>query len=225
MKGSLNAKHAVARLNSQGSLTGVDMAQVLAAVESEPVLTGRADLNWKLHGRGNSSNALTGSMAGPIELVAHDAVLVNMGVEQMMCEAVALVNQESLSATFPSSSEFQTLSIDIKLGKGKANLAPLKAQLGAIKLKGTGALDISSREFDTRFTATMSTGLEKLDPACRVNDRITSIDWPVDCNGNVAGEPGEWCSVDSGDIIEDLATNEVKLGKEAGDLLKGLLGN
>jgi uncharacterized protein involved in outer membrane biogenesis len=235
MKGSLIARHAIARLNSQGSLKGVDIAQVLAAVESEPVLTGSADLNWKLHGRGNSSNALTQSMTGPIKLVAHDAVLVDMGVEQMICEAVALVNQESLSATFPNSSAFQALAIDIKLGEGKANLAPLRAQLGAINLKGTGALDLSSQEFDTRFTARLSTGMEQMDPACRVNDRITSIDWPVNCRGNITGEPGEWCAVDSGDIIEDLATQEVKrkatkeierkLGKEAGDVLKGLFGN
>lgn len=235
MKGSLIAKHAIARVNSQGSLTGVDIARVLESVESEPVLTGTADLSWKLHGKGNSSNALTQSMAGPIELVARDAVLVDMGVEQMMCEAVALVNQESLSAEFPGSSEFQALAIDIKLGKGKARLAPLKAQLGSIKLNGTGALDLSSQDFDTRFTARMSAGLEKLDPACRVNDRITSIDWPVNCKGNVTSEPGEWCSVDTGDIIEDLATQEVKrkatkevekkFGKEAGDLLKGLLGD
>lgn len=235
MKGNLNAKHAIARLNTQGGLTGVDIAQVLAAVESEPVLSGTADLNWKLHGRGNSSNALTQSIAGPIELVAHDAVLKDMGVEQMMCEAVALVNQESLSATFPTSSAFQALAVDIQLGEGKARLAPLNAQLGAISLQGTGSLDLASQDFDTRFAARMSTGLEELDPACRVNDRITSIDWPVNCKGNVTGEPGEWCAVDSGEIIEELATQEVKrkatkeierkLGKEAGDLIKGLFGD
>lgn len=235
LTGNLNAKQAVARLSTQGSLTGVDIAQVLESVESEPVLTGKADLTWNLNGRGNSSNALTQSMEGPIELVARDAVLVGMGVEQMMCEAVALVNQESLSAQFPDSSAFQALAIDIKLGEGKARLAPLRAQLGEIALNGTGALDLTSQDFDTRFTARLSAGLETLDPACRVNDRITSIDWPVNCQGNVSGEPGDWCSVDSGDIIEDLATQEVKrkatkevekkFGKEAGDLLKGLLGD
>ena len=235
MQGSLIARHAIARLNTQGSLTGVDIAQVLEAVESEPVLTGGVDLSWKLNGRGNSSNALTQSMAGPIELVAHDAVLREMVVERMLCEAVALVNRETLTAKFPDSSAFQALRIDVRLAEGRANLAPLTAQLGAISLKGTGFLDLASQDFDTRFTARMSTGLEQVDPACRVNDRITSIDWPVNCGGNVTGDPGEWCAVDSGDIIEDLATQEVKrkatreierkLGKEAGDVLKGLLGD
>ncbi len=50
----------------------------------------------------------------------------------------------------------------------------------------------------------------------------------------MAGEPGDWCAVDTAGIIEDLATQEVKrkateeierkLGKEAGDVLKGLFG-
>lgn len=235
MTAKLNAKQSLARLSTQGGLTGVDFAQALEAAGSEPVLTGRADLNWKLQGKGNSSNALTQSIAGPIELVAHDAVLIDMGIEQMMCEAVALVNQESLSAQFPENSAFEALSIDIMLGEGKASLAPLRAQLGSISLNGTGAMDLSSQQFDTRFAARLSAGLGELDPACRVNDRITAIDWPVNCKGSVTGEPGDWCSVDSGEIIEDLATQEVKrkaskevekkFGKEAGDLLKGLLGN
>lgn len=234
MKANLNAKHSLARVNSTGSLTGVDLTSVLEAAESEPVLAGKVDLEWKLRGKGNSSDALTRTLQGPIKLLARDAVLKDMGVEQMMCEAVALVNQQTLSANFPANSSFQTLSVDVKLGAGKANLQPLKAQLGEISLTGTGALDLISMDFDTTFKARLSAGLEKLDPACRVNQRITSIDWPVNCKGNVSGEPADWCAVDTGDIIEDLATDEVKrkatkeverkFGKEAGDMLDNLLG-
>jgi len=234
MKGNLNAKQSTARVNAQGTLNNLDIASVLQAVEAKPVLSGRADLNWKLHGRGNSSKAITQTLKGPIELVARDAVLTDMGVEQMMCEAVALVNREALSASFPASSRFQTLAADIELGGGQAKLQPLEAQLGEIGLRGTGALTLESLEFDTTFRARLSPGLEKLDPACRVNQRITAIDWPVNCKGQVTGDPADWCAVDTAEIVEDIATQEIKgkaqeeierkLGKEAGDLLQGILG-
>lgn len=234
MKGNLNAKHSTARVNAQGTINNVDIASVLKAVDSAPVLSGRADLNWKLHGRGNSSKAISRSLQGPIDLVTRDAVLTDMGVEKMMCEAVALANREALSASFPASSSFQTLAVDIELGGGQARLQPLKARLGEITLTGTGELDMDSLDFDTTFKARLSPGLEKLDPACRVNQRITAIDWPVNCRGNVTGEPGEWCAVDTAEIIEDLATQEIKrkaqeeierkLGKEAGGLLDSILG-
>ena len=235
MNASLNAKHPEARINTEGGLTGVDIAQVLESVESEPIMSGKVDLNWKLHGRGNTSGAITQTLKGPIKLLASDAVLKEMGVEQMMCEAIALVNQEALSATFPGESSFTALSVDINLGGGKAKLQPLRAQLGEIGLKGTGSLDLTSMDFNATFKAKVSAGLEKLDPACRVNERITSIDWPVKCKGNVTGEPADWCSVDSGEIIEDLAENELKrqaqkevekkYGKGAGDALKKIFGD
>ncbi len=234
MKANLNAKHSLARLNTQGTLSDVDISQALAAAEVEPLLSGTANLNWKLHAQGNSSNALTSTLRGPIDLQTQDAVLGEIGVEKMLCEAVALVNQEALSAEFPSESRFEALSVKIVMGEGKAMLQPLTARLPDVRLLGKGALDINSMDFETTFKATLSSGLEKLDPACRVNQRITEIDWPVVCSGNVTGEPAKWCKVDTSAIVGDMAENELKrkaqeeveekFGKEAGDALKKFLG-
>ncbi len=235
MKANLNAKHSLARLNTQGSLLGVDISEALAAADVEPMLSGKANLDWKLHAQGNSSQALTQTLRGPIDLETQDAVLIDMGIEKMLCEAVALVNQETLSAEFPAESAFEALSLSIMMGEGKARLQPLKAKLANVRLLGKGALDISSMDFNTTFTATLSPGLAKVDPACRVNERITAIDWPVVCKGKVTGEPADWCAVDSGEIIQDLAEGELKraaqkeieekYGEEAGQVLKKLLGN
>ncbi|MEP5569028.1 MAG: AsmA family protein [Halioglobus sp.] len=235
MKASLNAKHSLAKVNTKGGINDIDIAKVLVASEIDPILTGKANLTWKLNGQGNTSGAITQTLKGPIDLQTQDAVLKDMAVEKMLCEGVALVNQESLAADFPNSSAFEELSVKINLGKGKARLQPLKAQFPDIRLTGKGTMDIVSMDFDTTFAAKLSPGLAKLDPACRVNDSITAIEWPVDCAGNVTGEPGDWCSVDTAGIIEDLAGNEIKrkaqkevekkYGKEAGSLLKGLLGD
>lgn len=234
MKASLNAKNSLAKINTRGTLSNVDIAQALVASEVEPVLSGKASLNWKLNGEGNTSGAITQTLKGPIDLLTEQAVLKDMAVEKMLCEGVALVNQKSLAADFPNSSAFEELSVRINLGNGKARLQPLKAKFPDIRLVGKGALDIVTMDFDATFAAKLSAGLTKLDPACKVNDSITAIEWPVNCEGNVTGEPADWCSVDTAGIIEDLAGNELKrkaqkevekkYGEEAGGLLRGLLG-
>ncbi|RLQ23306.1 AsmA family protein [Seongchinamella sediminis] len=235
MKASLNAKQSTARINTQGTLLQLDIASVLAAAEVEPVLSGRANLDWKLHGKGNTSGAISQTLRGPLNLRTEQAVLQGLGVEQMLCESVALVNREALSADFPADSAFEELAVTLQLGKGKARLQPLTARLPDISLSGEGEIDIASLDFDTTFSARLSPGLEQLDPACRVNERITAIAWPVNCRGNATGDPADWCAVDSKEILEDLAGNELKrkaqkeveekYGEEAGALLKGLLGD
>ncbi len=234
-RASLNARSSTAKLNSEGGLDNADIAAGLAASGVQDALTGRASLNWKLHASGNSTNALTRSLRGPVELTTQEAVLTAVGVEQKLCQAVALVNQERMSAQLPDSSPFQQLSATINLGGGKARLQPLAAQFPDIGLTGQGEMDLLSLDFKASFAARLSAGLSELDPACRVNQRLTAIDWPVRCKGNIGGEPKEWCSIDSGDIVRDLATDEVKrkakkelqdkLGDGAGDALKKLFGN
>jgi uncharacterized protein involved in outer membrane biogenesis len=224
LQATFNGKHNTAKLNTTGSLSAMDIATALAAVESDPILTGTADLNWQLHSKGRSVNELVAALSGPVKLRTEQVVLREMSVEHMVCQAVALTNQEQLTATFPAYTKFQTLSADIQLADGKARLRPLRAELPQIALVGTGAFDLLSQDFKASVKATLSPELEQLDRACRVSKRLTAIDWPVNCKGNVSTDPAKWCSVDTEEIIQDLAKNEGKrkLQKEANKLLKKL---
>ena len=217
-----NGRHNTASLQTSGSLSGLDLATALEAVESQPVLTGAATLDWKLTSSGRTVNELVAALDGPLALTTGNVVLQDMAVEKMFCQAVALVNQQRLSADFPSSSPLRDLAADIQIGKGKARLNPLRADLDHIALRGKGNFDLLSHDFKADFAARISPELGTLDPACQINKRYTSIDWPVKCKGNVAEDPEGWCGVDTGEIIEDLAREEVerKLEKEAGKLFK-----
>jgi uncharacterized protein involved in outer membrane biogenesis len=224
LQATFNGKHNTAKLKTAGSLTAMDIASALAAVESDPILTGTAGLNWQLHSKGRSVNELVAALSGPVKLRTEQVVLQEMSVEHMVCQAVALTNQEQLTATFPAYTKFQTLSAEIQLADGKARLRPLLAELPQIALVGTGAFDLLSQNFKASVKATLSPELEQLDRACRVSKRLTAIDWPVNCKGNVSTDPAKWCSVDTEEIIQDLAKNEGKrkLQKEANKLLKKL---
>lgn len=222
---TFNGKHNTATVDTSGSVTALDIATALAAAEATTAVTGSADLNWQLTSKGRTSNELTAAMMGPITLATTEVVLQGTSVEKLLCQAVALTNKESLTATFPTSTRFKTLGAKIQLADGQAALQPLQAELPQIALLGSGKLDFLSQDFSATFKASLSPELEELDHACRVSKRLTAISWPVNCAGNVATEPGDWCSVDAEKIITDLAVNEGKrkLEKKANKFLNKLL--
>jgi AsmA protein len=221
----LDGSHSTARLNTSGSLREMDIPALLAVLESEPVLSGKANLEWQLSGRGRTRNELVANLEGPVNAVVDRGVLEGIGVEKMLCEAVALVNRERLTAELPGTSSFRALHMTVTLGGGKARLDPVRAELPQITLTGRGEMDLLGRDFKSKFEARLSPALAELDPACRVKERLTAIDWPVRCKGQIGGDPGEWCRVDTDEIVEDLARYEGrrKLEKEAGKLLDKLL--
>ncbi|GAB3291332.1 AsmA family protein [Parahaliea aestuarii] len=222
---TLNAAHNRARLNTSGKLENVDLPQLLAALEAEPKLSGQASLNWQLAAEGRSRNALRDSLSGPVKIHTRELVLKGLGIERMLCQTVALVNREKLAAELPTDSAFEALTVDLQLAEGKARLSPLHAELANIQLTGKGAAQLDSLDFKADFAARLDPGLAEVDPACRVNERYTAIDWPLECEGNLNGDAGDWCRVDSGEIIEDLGKNEVqrKVQEEAGRLFERLL--
>ncbi len=223
-RGTFNGRYNTATLDSTGKLDQLDIAELLAATGGKPLLAGRASLDWTLASKGRTRNELVAALTGPVKLATSQVVLKDISVEHMLCQAVALTNQEQLTASFPASTAFTTLGADIQLADGKARLDPLQAELPQVTLTGTGNFDLLSKDFRTTFKARLSPELEALDRACRVSKRLTAIDWPVDCKGNIDGEPAKWCSVDSKAIVEDLGKGEAKrkIQKEAGKLLDKL---
>ncbi len=234
MKASLNARQTPPRINTEGTLASIDIAQLLTAAEVEAVMTGSANLDWELHGAGSTTGAIRDSLRGPIHLTTEDAVLTAAGVEKELCAVVATINQEAMGSTLPDSSRFEQLTATVQVRNGKAFLQPLKARLPQINLTGKGELDLASQQFDATFRAKLSPQLAQLDPACRVNERLTDIQWPVECAGDLGGEPRDWCSIDSRQILEEAGENELirkageqldeHLGEGAGEALKKLFG-
>lgn len=224
MDATLNGRLSNATVDMRGALTGLNIASALAAMEAEPIASGQANLDFTLGGKGATQNALIANLAGPITLTTEAVELKDIGVEKMLCQAVALVNQESLSAALPENSAFKTLRADLALKEGKLRLDPLTARLEGVSLKGEGSVDLLSQDLNAVFSARLSPDLAELDPACRINDRYTDMDWPVRCEGNISGDPAKWCGVDTAGIIEDMATKEAKraVEKEAGKLLDKL---
>lgn len=225
LQATFDGRYNTARLSTTGGVKEVNIGSALVAMETGAILTGTARAEWNLTSEGRTVDGLVAGLSGPVNASVDNAVLQELGVEKMLCEAVALVNRERMRADLPDTSRFQELGMTITLGDGQARLKSLRAQLQHIGLTGSGRLDLLSQAFRSEFKARLSPTLGELDPACEVSKRLTSIDWTVDCEGQVQGDPGEWCAVDTEEIIEDLAKYEVqrKVEKKAGKFLEKLL--
>jgi len=224
LRATFNAKEDVAKLNTKGSIEGVDIAALLKAAEVESNMVGTATMDWQFNSRGTTSNELVNNLSGPANLNTDGVVLQDVGIEKMLCEAVAMVNQETLTTELPETSTLDDLSARVVMRNGNAVLSPLSVDARAVGLRGEGRLGLLSQDFQATFAAKITPELAELDPACRVNERYSSIEWPVSCQGNVGTDPAEWCGVDTQKIIEELAKNEAKrkIEKEAGRLLDKL---
>jgi len=214
-----------AELSTGGSITDFDVGRAVTAADAGITASGRAQLDWTLEGRGASSDELLGSLTGPIHFDTADITVADIGFEGMLCSAVALVNQEELTAEFPTDTHFDALAADLRLDAGVARLDPLTAGLPSVSLSGVGDLDIRSGDLQASLRARLSDGLRELDPACRINERYTALRWPVECEGNLDGDPADWCAIDVTEIVRDLAEGELKrkASQEMGRLLKKLV--
>ena len=219
--GSFDGRLNLAKLNTRGALKDLDIARAVAATEASVAVTGGATLTWQLASDGRTSDALIANLTGPIKLDTQQVTLQGTNVEHLLCKSVALANQQQLTHTFSTDTAFDTLGAQIQLADGLAVLQPLQAQLPRMGLTGKGDYDITSGDFNLRFKASLSPELEELDPACEISKRLTDIEFPVNCRGNSAGEPGSWCRVDAEQIIKDLAINQgrKKIEKKANKFL------
>lgn len=225
LSAELNARYNPATLTSQGSVEDLDIASAVAAMSPTVRASGRAGLTWEVSAEGDSTEALTASLTGPIRLRTDAVTVQGVNAQRQFCEAVALVNQESLTTTFQPDTVFSELKADIDLAEGQARLDPLSAELPALGLTGTGVLDLTAQDFRASIRASIR-DTAGLDPACRVNERLADLRWPVECKGNLADAPASWCRVDTKEIIKDVAEGEVKrkVEKEAGKLLQKMFG-
>lgn len=221
----LNGRYNTAQMRTEGAVTALDVGQAVSAMEVGVAASGSADLTWSLTSSGKSSGELTQSLNGPIDFTTADITLQGFAMEEMFCRAIAFVNQGSLTAEFPVDTQFDALSAKIQLTNGVATLDPLTAALPAVSLGGTGIVNLDSQDLQASFRAQISPELGELDPACRINERYAELRWPVECRGSLAGDPAEWCDVNTTEIVKDLAESEVKrkVGQEAGRFLKKLL--
>jgi uncharacterized protein involved in outer membrane biogenesis len=219
-----NGRLATPEWQTSGSANGLDIVLAGGVENAAPVISGTVNLDWRLRSAGSDRATLLAGLDGPVSLATTVLILHGTSVENIMCQTIALANQETLTATFPAATHFKPLAARIVVADGRASLQPMQAYLPGVALTGTGSLDLLADVFTAQFVARVSPELEQLDHACRVSKQLMALDWPVTCTSDNGTEPADWCRVDTTQILQSLMLDGgmEKLEKKANKFLNKL---
>ena len=231
---TVDVRKPVARISLTGGLKGVELNSLLTSLDKPDTAAGHVDMDWTIDTAGSSAQALQEGLDGVLNVNGRNAEITSVSAQTLMCTAVAQIQQTALTQSFPETTEVSTLDMKVVFADGQARLAPLSLGTPGVAISGVGTASLASLDFAATLKAQINEELEAIDPACRIDDRYTGLDLPVNCAGNLADEAGNLCGVDIEAIATQLLEREArskfekeaeKLGEKASSALKKLFGN
>ena len=217
-----------------GGLKGVELNSLLTSLEKSDTAAGYVDMAWDIDTAGTSTQALREGLDGELNVNGRNVEITSVSAQALLCSAVAQIQQTALTQTFPETTEVTALDMKVRFEDGQAQLEPLNLGTPGVAVSGVGMASLATLDFAATLQAQVNEELEAIDPACRIDDRYTGLDLPVNCAGNLADETGNLCRVDVEAIALQLLEREArskvekqvdKLGEKAGNALKKLFGN
>ena len=231
---TVDVRKPVAQVSLTGGLKGVELNSLLTSLDKPDTAAGHVDMDWTIDTAGSSAQALQEGLDGVLNVNGRNAEITSVSAQTLMCTAVAQIQQTTLTQSFPETTEVSTLDMKVVFADGQARLAPLSLGTPGVAISGVGTASLASLDFAATLKAQINEELEAIDPACRIDDRYTGLDLPVNCAGNLADEAGNLCRVDIEAIATQLLEREArskfekeaeKLGEKASSALKKLFGN
>ncbi|MEH6605321.1 MAG: AsmA family protein [Pseudomonadales bacterium] len=224
---------ATGQLNSRSeqltiSLKGreIDLTSLLTSMADVNWVAGRAQLDIDITSKGASVNDWQHNANGTGNITINQVVLSELNIERQLCEGIAQINREALSDTsqWPPDTAIDSINGQLRFVDGVIHNDKLTAELSNMTVGGKGQVNPMKNSVDYLLSAQLVGDMRNNDPACRINDRLKSIHWPMRCKGSLDDEPSELCGIDSNgmsSIIEQMATYEIQ--RQADKLIENAL--
>ncbi|MFB9886187.1 AsmA family protein [Balneatrix alpica] len=249
--GSIHAKAqvqaAVQPMQSHLQLQAEQVAieQVLSLLGQQPLFEGRAQLRAALNVQGNSQAAWTRSLAGEAKASVAEGWLRQVNLTQQLCEGIATLNQEPLTAPPSADTRFLGAQLSSQIQQGQVQITQLQARLQGASAEGQGLVQLPQRQLDMGVAVTVEGDTSQ--QACTINPKFQGLAWPLRCQGSLDAQPDSWCKADAAgfsQVLGQLAAREAQrkaakevnralekqadklseqLGGEGGEAVKGLL--
>jgi len=238
---TLDARKTPLRINIDERINGVQLGDLLTAMNGSAPITGTFSSTAKLSAQGQSMHAIINSLDGIAKVNAADGVIEGIDMAQTVCQGINNVvglgvNAEQVDQSTPFANMGGNFSID----NGVISNRDLAATLDAMSLTGKGKVDLPQALIDYRLGLTIKENLFK--QTCSVNNRLEGVEFPINCKGAFDTPPARMCRPDASVFanllkaeakkkVEEKVSKKIeeklneKLGEEgAKSLLKGLLG-
>jgi AsmA protein len=212
--GQIDARSRPVTLRAKKTLASMDSLAIQQAYDVAPQLRGAIDLEMDVRAAGNSMQQWMSSLNGQARFSVDNGALLGINLEQKLCQAIALVNRESLGAPVGSEdTPFNDLRGSFRIVDGTVITENLVADLPGITAKGRGEVVLPAQRLDYRLALVLKGDKTEMpDPACRVNERYAGVEWPIRCNGYLHNAASS-CGVDTEGVTQlagQLLGNEAK---------------
>lgn len=207
----------------------IQTLSLLTDLADMTMLAGAANLTADITTQGNRVSALKSNAQGEVRFNLADGSFNKMNLTRMACQGIALANQESLTATdWSDSTPFNDMHGVLKIDGNTINNTDLTAALAGMRLEGDGTVNTASNELDYELGLRIVGEIHR-DEACRVTEYVKGAVIPVECRGDLTGEPAKLCSFDGSrfrDTLKTMAANAAseKAKKELNRAIDDKLG-
>ncbi len=199
-------------------LTNLDIAPFLKALapEQKDILRGRLTLNGDYTTSTNQIDSIKRNLNGKGNFEIRNGEVLDVNISKEMCTAVATLSGKTSSREWKANTPLERAQGSFTVTNGVISNQDLALAIPGIALDGKGQLNLPTEAFDYNVAARFIEGAD--DAACEVNPRLIKLRFPVQCQGNLNGEPGEWCGFDQKGFqsaAAELAKDEAK--RKAGE--------
>jgi len=194
-------------------LTNLDIAPFLKALapEQKDILRGRLTLNGDYTTSTNQIDSIKRNLNGKGNFEIRNGEVLDVNISKEMCTAVATLSGKTSSREWKANTPLERAQGSFTVTNGVISNQDLALAIPGIALDGKGQLNLPTEAFDYNVAARFIEGAD--DAACEVNPRLIKLRFPVQCQGNLSGEPGEWCGFDQKGFhsaAAELAKDEAK---------------
>ncbi|WP_136066437.1 AsmA family protein [Modicisalibacter radicis] len=225
--GELDLRETPIRWAFRERLEGVQVVPLVEDYTGEPSpLRGRLTVAGDFTSRTNSPDTLLRNLNGRADFHVDDGAIFNVNVSRELCTAVAALEGESTSREWSPDTRFEQLQGSVRAVDGVLNNDDLLITVPGIELTGNGNVNLASQRFAYDARARF---VDTADAACNVNPRLERIPLPVHCEGQLSGDPQQWCGFDRQAFqrsLAELAKDEVKqkAAEKIGEKIQEKLG-
>jgi AsmA protein len=152
---TLDDRDPVRQLSIDAHLAGVDMARLLANSPHKYRLSGRATLNLKGAARGANLDALLKTLDGHLDADLTEGALEGIDLAYEVNRAQALIDRAVVARDDTKRTRFDAFKTSAQINKGIAQTQDLTISSEALRVKGQGNANLSTKAIDLQLTASI----------------------------------------------------------------------
>jgi len=199
------------RISSTGTIDNALASDVLTTLGSSIIPSGFVDLSWDIVGVRANNSLAPAQVFGEATLEGVDLGLSQVNLELELCNAYNRASGRPITSTANTSTPIRSLDAVYNLDGYRTDITDLELAIPGLMVTGVASIDRNTQDFDAKLQAVIGEGFGEQIPNCKIDKRLSAIEWPVRCRGNlIEDNPRTWCSVELETLLRRGLESELK---------------